>query len=63
MLDNIANSFIQTANKNKTDLLKLTKALSGKVRAFFTEPQNSEAIKQIFAIKPNEELITPPPAC
>ena len=60
MLDNIANSFIQTANKNKTDLLQLTKALSGKVRAFFTEPQNSEAIKQIFAVNPNEELITPP---
>jgi len=37
--------------------IKLSAIMSGKTRAFFTVPQNVKAIKEIFAVRDNEEII------
>ncbi len=63
MFGNISAEILNMHNQHKLDLISLTKLMAGKCRAFFTESQNAEFVKNIFAVTPEEEfLITPPRA-
>ncbi len=41
----------------KQALIQLSALMSGNTRVFFTLPENVEATKEIFSVKPNEEII------
>lgn len=62
MIENLSDEILNMHNQHKLDLISLTKLMAGKCRAFFTESQNAEFVKNIFAVTPEEEfIITPPP--
>lgn len=48
----------QLQHKEKSNLIWLSKAMAGKQRAFFILPHNLEALKRIFNIEDNEEIIS-----
>lgn len=54
-------SFKEFYNQKQIQLIKLSNALAGKSRSFFTEKQFSEPLKQIFNVQPNEKILIPPP--
>ena len=61
--DHIRNIISEIRNQSKTEMLQMTKIMAGKMRSFFTEFQIVGNIKNIFEIKPNEEIFinnTPP---
>lgn len=41
----------------KQSMINVSALMSGKVRAFFTPPNSSDAIKKIFAVRDDEEII------
>lgn len=48
----------QLQHKEKSNLIWLSKTMAGKRRAFFILPHNIEALKQIFSIEDDEEIIS-----
>ena len=61
MFGNIYAEILNMHNQHKLDLISMTKLMAGKCRAFFTESQNAEFVKNIFAVTPKEEFIIIPP--
>ena len=41
----------------KNSMIQISAAMSGKTRAFFTTPANLDALKKIFLVRDNEEII------
>ena len=41
----------------KNSMVQISAIMSGKTRAFFTPPQNVEALKKIFSVRDDEEII------
>ena len=56
-LNNIFNSIQKIYNDNKHLLIQMTKLISGRKRAFFTEERNVESLKKACAIKEDEQII------
>lgn len=66
MISRIADSIHKIYNERQNLLLHMTNLLARKKRAFFTEKNNVEALRKVFAIQPDEEVIDfnyPPPLC
>ena len=57
MLNNIFDSIRNMYNKKQTQLIQMTKLISGKKRAFFIEQRNVAALKQICEIEDDEQII------
>ena len=44
-------------SRMKNAMIKLSRIMTGKTRAFFTLPRNAKAVKRIFGVQENEEVI------
>ena len=49
--------YLDLYNGRQNFATQISVIMSGKQRAFFVEPQNIDAVKEIFYINPNEEII------
>ena len=49
--------YAQLNDRMKTSLRTTSAVVSGKKRAFFTMPQNVQAVKKLFAVRDDEEII------
>ena len=50
--------YAQLNDRMKTSMRTTSAVVSGKKRAFFTMPQNVQAIKKLFSVRDDEEIIT-----
>ncbi len=57
MLENISDGVKQIYNDGKSFALRISKIVSGKRKIFFTTPANEEAVRQIFSVTADEEII------
>ena len=60
--DTIANLYTRFQNLHvglKYSMVQLSAIMSGKTRAFFLPPQNIDGLKRFFAIRDEEEILTP----
>lgn len=57
LFESFRRTYGQLNDGMKNSMRNVSAAMTGKTRAFFTMPQNVEAIKQLFAVRNNEEII------
>ena len=57
MITNLAQAFSKFYNERQALYLNVIKLLADKERAFFTEAHNANAVKELFNVNDNEELI------
>lgn len=56
-VEHLYASFNQIHIGLKSSMIKISAAISGKTRAFFTTPANLDALKKIFLVRDDEEII------
>ena len=56
-VEHLYTSFRQIHVGLKNSMIQISAAMSGKTRAFFTTPANLDALKKIFLVRDNEEII------
>ena len=56
-IGNLYGGIQQLYIQQKNFARQVSALISGKTRAFFIEPNNLDALKQIFYVQPNEEII------
>lgn len=56
-IGNLYKEIVTLYNERQNFATQVSAIMSGKQRAFFVSPQNIDAVKQIFYVNPNEEII------